>query len=193
MPGRRPLFGGAIEAEVPSKLIDASELRQVPDTQEVLLSPDSDVTLIVEVLQRVDKDDLGEAISFHFDSLAHDNSASSSSVTQIFALPGTTPSPTFSPSSLSKDTPTPSPLALVGEQQVPKFGKQELNDRVRIWLALWRLSPAKNVDLVLSVNEPLKGDDVLQADDTSSSSEARDLFEKAVTSLKIQDWNLFSA
>lgn len=114
-------------------------------------------------------------------------------MTQIFALPGTTPSPTFSPSSLSKDTPTPSPLALVGEQQVPKFGKQELNDRVRIWLALWRLSPAKNVDLVLSVNEPLKGDDALQADDTTSSSEARDLFEKAVTSLKIQDWNLFSS
>lgn len=34
----------------------------MPDTQEVLLSPDSDVTLIVEVLQRVDKDDLGEAV-----------------------------------------------------------------------------------------------------------------------------------
>lgn len=191
----------------------------MPDTQEVLLSPHSDVTVIVEVLQRVDKDDLGEAvryvfpllrrmdslceqkfadkglISFHFDSLAHDNSATSSSVSQIFALPGTTPAPEFMPSTstLTKETPTPSPLALVGEQQVPKFGKQELNDRVRIWVALWRLSPAKNVDLVLSVNEPLKGDEVQNVDETTSSSEARTLFEGAVASLKVLDWDLFSS
>lgn len=31
----------------------SSELRQVPDTQEVLLSPDSDLSVILEVLERV--------------------------------------------------------------------------------------------------------------------------------------------
>ena len=35
-------------------LIDRdSDIRQIPDTQEVLLYPDSDVSIIVEVLQRV--------------------------------------------------------------------------------------------------------------------------------------------
>ena len=37
-------------------------LRQVPDTQEVLLSPNSDVSYILEILRSVDAEDLSEAI-----------------------------------------------------------------------------------------------------------------------------------
>jgi hypothetical protein len=46
----------------------ASDLRQVPNTQEVFLSADSGVSFIVEVLQRVDAEDPVEAIKF---SLRH--------------------------------------------------------------------------------------------------------------------------
>lgn len=39
-----------------------SDLRQVPDTQEVFLSPNSDVSLILEILQRVNEQDGQEAV-----------------------------------------------------------------------------------------------------------------------------------
>lgn len=46
--------------------ITSSDLRQIPDNQEVLLSPDSNISLVVEVLQSVREGqaatDLEEAI-----------------------------------------------------------------------------------------------------------------------------------
>ncbi len=41
-----------------------SDLRQVPDTQEVFLYPDSGVSIIFEVLQRVDKEDDQDAARY---------------------------------------------------------------------------------------------------------------------------------
>ena len=71
------LFGGTITAYMPEGLIDVScvsnlepemyhsplpsDLRQVPDTQEVFLDPQSNVSLILEVLVRVDPHDLKDA------------------------------------------------------------------------------------------------------------------------------------
>lgn len=78
----RDLFGGAITVLVPPALVDASyvycwyiflssinqiygsQLRQVPDTQEVLLYSDSDISLIIEILERVEPDDFPDAAKF---------------------------------------------------------------------------------------------------------------------------------
>lgn len=77
----RELFGGALQTTLPSTVIDVrqvqagqqqqlrdtqnlmfevqcSDLRQVPDTQEVFVFPDSDVSIVFEILQIVDE---GEA------------------------------------------------------------------------------------------------------------------------------------
>ena len=70
-------FGGAIIAYIPEGLIDAScvslsslkctadhppsDLRQIPDTQEVYLDPQSNVSLILEILVRVEPNDLKDA------------------------------------------------------------------------------------------------------------------------------------
>ena len=74
------LFGGAIAVDnFPEHLIDASyvsdtqrdvwfhhrldrDLRQIPDNQEVFLYPDSNVSIIIEVLQRVPEPNDAEAI-----------------------------------------------------------------------------------------------------------------------------------
>ncbi len=37
-------------------MLSYRNIRQVPDTQEVLLAPDSDISYIVEILERVDKE-----------------------------------------------------------------------------------------------------------------------------------------
>lgn len=39
-----------------------SDLRQVPDTQEVFMAPDSDLSLIVEVLELVKQDGAGDSL-----------------------------------------------------------------------------------------------------------------------------------
>ncbi|PWN52061.1 Mog1p/PsbP-like protein [Violaceomyces palustris] len=186
------LFGGAITALIPKHFKDASDLRQIPDNQEVFLSPDSDVSLIVEVLELVKEgqasSDPVEAVKFHFNSLAHDNSASSALVEQIYHLPQA-PQADVTMGSTSAPAPTPAPILLEGIQTVRKFGKADLpEDSVRVWLALWRL-PSKNVDLVLSLNEPID-----KSGETSpqAPSPVKALFETSAQSLKIVDWSLFA-
>ncbi|KAJ6017605.1 hypothetical protein N7451_000984 [Penicillium sp. IBT 35674x] len=50
-------FGGAIRGVVPQNWIDASNLREIPDHQELFLSPDTLSNLIIEINQRVSKED----------------------------------------------------------------------------------------------------------------------------------------
>ena len=45
----RPLYGGAMKVDLPSNIIDASDLRQVPDHQEVFLRPDTLSSIIFEI------------------------------------------------------------------------------------------------------------------------------------------------
>jgi len=72
-------------------------------------------------------------------------------------------------------------------------------------LALWRLSPTKKVDLVLSFNEPLRVVEPPKEDEenregtvkeisnqSENESEAREMFERACESLEIKDWGLFA-
>nr|CDI54017.1 conserved hypothetical protein [Melanopsichium pennsylvanicum 4] len=173
----RTLFGGAITIDLPKGFIDASDFRQVPDNQEVLVRDDSGISLIVEVLQLATdegaSDSLDKAVRFHFSSLAHDNSASSFMVQDSNAPPQDAQPPA-----------TPSPALLYGTQLVRKFGKaSEPEELVTIRVALYRL-PSKNVDLVLSVNEPGEHDG-------SSSSPGQSAFVSACRSLCIRDWGLF--
>ncbi|KAJ5929480.1 hypothetical protein N7454_006430 [Penicillium verhagenii] len=50
-------FGGAIRGVVPLKWIDASNLREIPDHQELFLSPDTLSNLIIEINERVSQED----------------------------------------------------------------------------------------------------------------------------------------
>ncbi|PWY94394.1 Mog1p/PsbP-like protein [Aspergillus sclerotioniger CBS 115572] len=49
----QPLYGGAIKALIPNNWIDASTLRQIPDHQELYLSPTTLSTLIYEINEYV--------------------------------------------------------------------------------------------------------------------------------------------
>lgn len=52
-PSTRELYGGAITVNLPTDFIDASNLRQVPDHQEIYLSPKTLTTTIFEINQYV--------------------------------------------------------------------------------------------------------------------------------------------
>ncbi|XP_021890627.1 ran guanine nucleotide release factor isoform X3 [Carica papaya] len=54
----RPLFGGAISSTFPLRFQDVSDIRQVPDHQEVFVDPARDESLIFELLDL--KHDVGD-------------------------------------------------------------------------------------------------------------------------------------
>jgi len=67
------LFGGAMTADFPSNFADASEIRQVPDQQEVWLDKDGFTSIIVEILERVDKpSDIG-ALEYHLKDIVEED------------------------------------------------------------------------------------------------------------------------
>ncbi|KAJ4835489.1 hypothetical protein Tsubulata_015478 [Turnera subulata] len=61
----RPLFGGAISSAFPLRFQDVSNIRQVPDNQEVYVDPNRDESLIFELLEfKHDVPDNGSAAWF---------------------------------------------------------------------------------------------------------------------------------
>ena len=154
----------------------------MPDTQEVFLSPDSDVSYIIEILEQVEGDncdDVARSVSrppashlstsfpspfkltlsqldrcrrFHFSSLAHDNSAVSSSVLSIAGPSSTTPTL----SSLPQSPPNQPPLIkLKGTQQVAKFNKEE-QDEVCIFMGVWRVGGKSCAPLPAPSRRPVR-------------------------------------
>ncbi|EJF65655.1 Mog1p/PsbP-like protein [Dichomitus squalens LYAD-421 SS1] len=177
MSATRELFGGTITADLPSQLIDASDLRQVPDTQEVFLSPASGISIIVEVLQSVPATDPREAAGLHFDALAHDNDAKSHKVHDATKVPN------------GSNGATPDPVVLYGTQTVHKFNSTSA-DEVRILLALYRVKH-KAVDLVMTMNVPMTSTDGGSVSE-DSWAEAKAVFDIAAKSLRIVDYGLFA-
>ncbi|CAE6355715.1 unnamed protein product [Rhizoctonia solani] len=173
------LFGGAITIRLPAGLTDASDLRQVPDTQEVFLATDSEVSIIFEILERVAPDDPIEVAKFHFDSLAHDNNAESSTVETV-----NTPTQQLNSASPIKLS------VLQGTQLVPKFNRTH-PDTVKILMAVYRVIE-KDIDLVMTFNVPVKTEKLGSAVDAEGAKRWLEVYEAAVPSLNIVDFGLFA-
>ncbi|ESK93002.1 ran guanine nucleotide release factor [Moniliophthora roreri MCA 2997] len=171
------LFGGAVTANAPSNLLDASDVRQVPDTQEVFLFPDSSVSIIVEILERVKPTQYSDAIKFHFDSLAHDNNAVFEQIDSVNIIAN------------DRSDKTPSAITLSGVQRVSKFNRTQ-PDEVKILMALYRVEE-KAIDLVVTFNVPVIAEDggAVGQDGLRVVEEQFDTF---VRSLRIVDFGLFA-
>ena len=73
LPTRRELFGGAIIMMLPETYEDVSVLREVPDHQEVFVDRDSEVSLIVELLEHDGTVGDEQAAQHYFKDLASFN------------------------------------------------------------------------------------------------------------------------
>ncbi|KAF9562161.1 Mog1p/PsbP-like protein [Agrocybe pediades] len=173
----RELFGGAITATTAQDLVDASDVRQVPDTQEVFMYRDSNVSIVVEILEQVEPSHFNDTIRFHFDSLTHDNSAENTQVETVYRVPN------------DRGDDTPSATILKGIQFVPKFN-HTTPDKVQILMALYRIEE-KSIDLVVTFNIPLQvvGGGAVDQRQLEKAQADFDVFSR---SLRIVDFGLFA-
>jgi len=173
----RKLFGGAIDLKIPENYIDASDIRQVPDAQEVFIAPDSARSIIMEILQSVPPTDPKDAARFIFDSLAHDNDASFWSLSEI-SLPD-----------LETAEGRLDPIIAGGTQRICKFNETQ-EDEVLILLSIHRL-PIRAVDLVITENIPLSRETSSQLS-SEAIQDIKKTFREIARSMFIADHNLFA-
>lgn len=144
-PQSQPLFGGALSAVLPHSIVDTSELREIPDNQEVFAHAHTDQSLIVELVEYQTQVSDQDAVRYHFEDIAGSNKASgpgSVQVTDVVPL-------TQSELGLSDCS---SAWMLSGTQCVSKFN-EEAKNTVALHLALLRL-PQFSTDVLISFNDP---------------------------------------
>ena len=145
----RNLFGGAITANLPPSYGDVSNVRQIPDHQEVFVDNESEASVIVELLQLESSFQDLEAIRHHFQDLADANEATD---TKIISE-GSFTAEEFIPSVTAVDC----KHALIGKQTVGKYRtRPDMEvDEVYIILVLVRLANV-STDLLVSMNIPAR-------------------------------------
>lgn len=176
----RQLFGGAITAEIPAVFTDVSQLREVPDNQEVFAHADTDRSVIIELLE-LQKDIPAHVLpaQFHLDNLAEESGAVSIESHVARALPDNV--------SIAN-----------GTHRIAKYKDAAgVANEVDVYVACVRLSNV-STDLLIVFNDPRH----LHPDGSSARSGStvqqpahgapRDqVLQKVLSSLKIKDWSLF--
>jgi len=215
------LFGGAIRLAIPSKWRDVSDIRQVPDHQEVyqdctfaggIIPSSSPGTiegtggcLIVEILERQDDVKDAEAAKYFFTDLAE---ANGETVGEIFNPnvwnAGYSQSNNTRPTD-EKDNLMPSLSARVkvctcsGFHSVsPLKNRTSLEEGkaplIRVELAVVRLK-AVETDLLITMSMPTTTETMkTMSNETKKENERKEfspLFQLVLKSLDIKDWSLF--
>ncbi|XP_062844732.1 ran guanine nucleotide release factor [Trichomycterus rosablanca] len=139
----RPLFGGAMSAVLPPNTTDISELREIPDNQEVFAHTNTDQSFIIELLEYQSHVQDSQAARYHYEDVASGNKAGRTEVKEVQCVP-------LSHLSLSECS---SAWSLSGVQLISKFNEQAENV-VNIHLCLFRL-PQFTTDILITFNDPV--------------------------------------
>lgn len=139
--------------------------------------PHADVSVVVEILERVPPEKNCDAIKFHYDSLANDNEAGSAQILGLTELPNASGDGVLFT------------ITLHGTQEIKKFNRQT-PDQVRILMALYRLEKTP-IDLVVTFNIPLRSADGGAVTNEQDNKAVED-FDVLVRSLRILDFGLFA-
>lgn len=192
----RPLFGGAISTVFPLRFQDVSNMRQVPDHQEVFVDPNRDESLIFELLDlKTDVADEGSAVWFLQD-LANEQEAERANVIEqsgVFIAEGLQ----------FRNSPAVLTTA-VGQMGISK-GRQgrEANNIVKVYVANLRLKEV-GTDVLITAYEPLLinplsesasavGSGLVVPATQSGCMPMAEIFKVAVSSFKVNDWSLFGS
>ncbi|XP_067879764.1 ran guanine nucleotide release factor [Heterodontus francisci] len=190
-----PLFGGSFSAILPPHSIDVSDIREIPDNQEVFIHSGTDQSIIIELLEHQSQVPDQEAARYHFADLTTSNDAAGVEGTEILNVEPVS-SGQIALQELS------SAWLLTGRQRVAKFAEQARNT-VNIHLVLFRL-PQYSTDILITFNDPTvispfssssMGGSTAQAGATSANNTPHwtlEQFRNTVQSFRLLDMTIFS-
>ncbi|KAI6653704.1 Ran guanine nucleotide release factor [Oopsacas minuta] len=176
------LYGGALICSLPTPRVDVSELRQVPDNQEVFAHPYTDQSIIIELLEYQNVASGHEAARLHYQDISQANNSIETAI-------------------LSHEVVDTSNITmekciachyLTGTQKIAKFNETvEQSNLVRVQLVLYRLQEY-NTDVVVTYNDPVK----ISEGSSSKKEEAEkwelQQFSEVVKSIKLVDASIFN-
>lgn len=191
----RPLFGGAISTTFPLRFQDVSNIRQVPDHQEVFVDPARDESLIFELLDyKHDVGDEGSAVWFIQDLAIEQDGEGFTLLEQSTVVEA--------PGLCYKNIPAIVTTA-VGQMAVSK-GRQgrEAQNIIKVYLANIRLKEV-GTDVLITAYEPIVINPLSESASAVGAGLAIpatqsgfmpmvEIFKLAVTNFKVNDWGLFS-
>ncbi|KAF9203780.1 hypothetical protein BGZ49_006049 [Haplosporangium sp. Z 27] len=201
---QQELYGGAITLNLPRKFENISNIREVPDHQEVFVNVDEDQSVIVEILELAAEANDEGCAAFHYQQLAEDNDAEDASIIQSVSILNNSELPTWPAEAKI--------YLLLGQQRIAKFNERQRQQEnaaanphrqlqpdarnlVQIMMVVVRL-PRQATDIVISYNVPL------QISESSSSKqvahegdiqEAEVWFRNLIGSFLVRDWGLFGS
>eukprot|EP00112_Aurelia_sp_Birch-Aquarium-sp1_P011084 Seg234.3 transcript_id=Seg234.3/GoldUCD/mRNA.D3Y31 product="Ran guanine nucleotide release factor" protein_id=Seg234.3/GoldUCD/D3Y31 len=141
----KPLFGGSMICLLPDNCIDVSDLREVPDHQEVFCHKETEQNIIIDILEYQQHAQREEAPRFHFLDVAEANESTESS--DILAV-----------EAMEKDAINMKECVeawfLYGTQEVSKFNEGITSrKKINVYLGLFRL-PQFTTDILITMNDP---------------------------------------
>ncbi|KAI4887414.1 hypothetical protein NFI96_018880 [Prochilodus magdalenae] len=142
----RQLFGGALSATVPLNATDISELREIPDNQEVFAHVHTDQSIIIELVEYQGHVEDAQAARYHFEDLAASNKASAEGLWEVQKVEPI-------PNSQINLQECSSAWLLSGAQFISKFN-EEAKNIVNIHLGVFRL-PQYTTDILITFNDPV--------------------------------------
>eukprot|EP01061_Rhynchopus_euleeides_P026097 TRINITY_DN42756_c0_g1_i1.p2 TRINITY_DN42756_c0_g1~~TRINITY_DN42756_c0_g1_i1.p2 ORF type:complete len:200 (+),score=84.99 TRINITY_DN42756_c0_g1_i1:77-601(+) len=170
-----------MEMQVPGAFIDVSDLRQVPDNQEVWADMTTSQTAVLEILELVPGQEGQAAADFHFRELGVANGCAPDEVRVLEVRE-------MSAAELPHFQDAVSRHYLRGEQIAGKFNEKSKNV-VNIDLLLIRLAAPASADLLLTLNTPTQVNPSSSEAQFSTATESP--FPAMAKSLKINDPSLF--
>ncbi|XP_055818664.1 uncharacterized protein LOC129887552 isoform X5 [Solanum dulcamara] len=188
----RPLFGDTISTTFPLHFQDVTNMRQVPNHQEVFVDPARDENLIIELLDlKVDVVDSGSAIWFLQD-LANEQEAEETT-SAVFEAPGL----------CYRNMPV--VITTTIDQMAVSKGRQgrEAQNLVKVYLANIRLKEV-GADVLITAYEPLVINPLSESDTAvgvgmavpsaqSGVMPMAEVFKLAVSSFEVHNWSLFGS
>ncbi|WPH04280.1 Hypothetical protein R9X50_00716900 [Acrodontium crateriforme] len=187
------LYGGAMAADLPTTYSDVSDIRQVPDHQEVYLDTQGYSSIIFEILQRVEIPDGEAALKHHLADLV----AEDMNDMKIWSCSGPAVVPSLHPRSDQAEkvqawtilATTPPGEKMRGREREPAF--------VGVLLTMVRLVEVET-DFLVVVNVPHVPGEFEEGSVDAVTGKMGPLLERAVAirekvlgTLEVRDWGLF--
>lgn len=183
---------------VPSEFTDVSQVRPVPDNQEVFSHAETDRSVIVELVQQESGVSSSDALParFHFGALCRDSGAIQARILESIELT------TDVLSTLRAEDTNLHASVVYGAIMVSKYkDNEEYANQVIVSLACIRL-PRVTTDVLVVYNDPIMlhpmsssarlGSTVADPENTNVADRAS-LLNAVVGTLEVHDWSLFDA